>query len=262
MDAVPALGAAHRRDARRAGLRRGRDRARCVAKARSERARGWKTMTRRPRIPARSSPPSPPRCAPTRSRAPVLERAEDLMIDWLGSALAGKGGAAGRDDRALRREDGAGRRAERGARSIAAAPARCFAAMANAAASHVAEQDDLHNGSVLHPATVVFPPALAVAQALGASGAELLAAVGRRLRGRHPRRRVPRPIALHDLPHDRHRRHARCRRGDGRTCSASTASRWRTPSARPARRPRGCGNSCARPPTRSSCTPRTPRRRG
>jgi 2-methylcitrate dehydratase PrpD len=51
------------------------------------------------------------------------------------------------------------------------------AAMANAAASHVAEQDDLHNGSVLHPATVVFPPALAVAQALGRSGAELLVAV-------------------------------------------------------------------------------------
>jgi 2-methylcitrate dehydratase PrpD len=36
-----------------------------------------------------------------------------------------------------------------------------FAAMANAAASHVAEQDDVHNGSVFHPATVVFPVALA-----------------------------------------------------------------------------------------------------
>lgn len=51
-----------------------------------------------------------------------------------------------------------------------------LAAMANAAASHVAEQDDVHNGSVFHPATVVFPPALAVAQALGASGAQFLAA--------------------------------------------------------------------------------------
>jgi 2-methylcitrate dehydratase PrpD len=51
-----------------------------------------------------------------------------------------------------------------------------FAAMVNAAASHVAEQDDVHNGSVFHPAAVVFPPVLAVAQALGASGRELLAA--------------------------------------------------------------------------------------
>ncbi|MDH5205979.1 MAG: MmgE/PrpD family protein, partial [Hylemonella sp.] len=51
-----------------------------------------------------------------------------------------------------------------------------LAAMANAASSHVAEQDDVHNGSVFHPATVVFPPALAVAQALGSSGQELLTA--------------------------------------------------------------------------------------
>jgi 2-methylcitrate dehydratase PrpD len=51
-----------------------------------------------------------------------------------------------------------------------------FAAMANAAASHVAEQDDVHNGSVFHPATVVFSPALAVAQAIGASGLDFLIA--------------------------------------------------------------------------------------
>jgi 2-methylcitrate dehydratase PrpD len=50
------------------------------------------------------------------------------------------------------------------------------AAAINAAASHVVEQDDVHNGSVFHPATVVFPPALAVAQATGASGLDLLTA--------------------------------------------------------------------------------------
>src|SRR5690606_10742819 len=38
------------------------------------------------------------------------------------------------------------------------------------------EQDDLHNSSVLHPATVVFPAALAAAQDLGKSGRELLVA--------------------------------------------------------------------------------------
>jgi len=41
----------------------------------------------------------------------------------------------------------------------------------------VAEQDDVHNGAVFHPATVVFPPALAAAQAEGRAGRELLAAV-------------------------------------------------------------------------------------
>src|SRR6218665_2170814 len=55
-------------------------------------------------------------------------------------------------------------------------PSPHAAAMINPAASHVAEQDDVHNGSVFHPATVVFPPALAVAQAIGASGQELLLA--------------------------------------------------------------------------------------
>ena len=108
--------------------------------------------------------------------AAVLERAEDLMIDWLGSALAGKG---------ARPVETIARFAER--MGPADGPSEVLihrrgtsplvAAMANAAASHVAEQDDLHNSSVLHPATVVFPPALAVAQALGRSGDELLAAV-------------------------------------------------------------------------------------
>jgi MmgE/PrpD N-terminal domain len=47
---------------------------------------------------------------------------------------------------------------------------------ANPAASHVDEQGDAHNGSVFHPATVVFPVALAMAQTLGASGQRLLTA--------------------------------------------------------------------------------------
>jgi 2-methylcitrate dehydratase PrpD len=107
--------------------------------------------------------------------AAVLERAEDLMIDWLGSALAGKGArpveSIARFAERMGPDDGPSEILihRRGTTPL-------LAAMANAAASHVAEQDDLHNASVLHPATVVFPPALAVAQALGRSGGELLAA--------------------------------------------------------------------------------------
>jgi 2-methylcitrate dehydratase PrpD len=108
--------------------------------------------------------------------ATVLDRAEDLMIDWLGSALAGKGArpveAIARFAERMGPDDGPSEVLihRRGSSPL-------VAAIANAAASHVAEQDDLHNSSVLHPATVVFPPALAVAQSIGASGSELLAGV-------------------------------------------------------------------------------------
>src|ERR1700688_3534113 len=105
----------------------------------------------------------------------VVARTEDLFLDSFASALAG-----------------------RGARPVAATQKHAFAfgpqsgpcevlisrrttspffaAMINAAASHFAEQDDLHNSSVLHPATVVFPAAWATAQALGRSGKEFIAA--------------------------------------------------------------------------------------
>lgn len=105
----------------------------------------------------------------------VLRRAEDLLLDWVASALAGKGAEPvaiiERFARAMGPSEGA-------AQVLISRrhTSPLFAAMVNAAASHVAEQDDVHNGSVFHPATVVFPPALAVAQALGKSGSELLAA--------------------------------------------------------------------------------------
>ncbi len=51
-----------------------------------------------------------------------------------------------------------------------------FAALINGAASHYVEQDDLHNSSVLHPGTVVFPAVLAVAQTARLSGKDFLAA--------------------------------------------------------------------------------------
>ena len=107
--------------------------------------------------------------------APVVRRCEDLFLDWLGSALAGKGArpveAIARVARLMGPHDGPSEILISRSRSTP-----LFAAMVNAAASHFAEQDDVHNGSVFHPAAVVFPAALAVAQALGRSGRELLAA--------------------------------------------------------------------------------------
>ncbi|HKT90701.1 MAG TPA: MmgE/PrpD family protein, partial [Paraburkholderia sp.] len=108
----------------------------------------------------------------------VVERAVNLYVDWLGSALGGKGA----------RPVETIARFARAARGAPEAQGTCdviidrtrttayFAAMTNGAASHFVEQDDVHNGSVLHPATVVFPATLALAQALGASGQEFIAA--------------------------------------------------------------------------------------
>jgi len=51
-----------------------------------------------------------------------------------------------------------------------------FAALANATAGHGVELDDYHSEALAHPGCVVVPAALAVAQELGSSGQELLAA--------------------------------------------------------------------------------------
>ena len=107
--------------------------------------------------------------------AAVVRRTEDLFLDWFASALAGKAArpveTIARFIEAMGPADGPSEILvhRRGSSPL-------MAAVANAAASHFAEQDDVHNGSVFHPATVVFPPALAVAQALRKSGRELLAA--------------------------------------------------------------------------------------
>lgn len=107
--------------------------------------------------------------------APVVRKTEELLVDWFASAVAGKGARPVESIARFAEAMGAGE----GASEVIASRRRSspyLAAMANAAASHFAEQDDVHNGSVFHPATVVFPAALATAQAIGASGAQLLAA--------------------------------------------------------------------------------------
>lgn len=110
--------------------------------------------------------------------APVMSRAEDFLVDWFGSAVAGKGSRPVEIITQFAQNMG-GFDTHPGPSEILVtrkSSSPFLAAMANAAASHVAEQDDVHNGSVFHPATVVFPPALACAQAIGASGEDLLVA--------------------------------------------------------------------------------------
>ena len=106
---------------------------------------------------------------------PVLARTEELYLDWLASALASQGAHPiplfERYAQKMGPSSGPAQMIVNGTGTSA-----YFAALVNAASSHLVEQDDLHNSSVLHPATVVFPAALAAAQDLGKSGRELLLA--------------------------------------------------------------------------------------
>lgn len=105
----------------------------------------------------------------------VTERTVDFFVDWVGSALSGNG------QRAIaiieRYADIMGPADGQAEILVSRKPTSpLFAAIVNAAASHISEQDDVHNGSVFHPAAVVFPAALAVAQHLGASGRDFITA--------------------------------------------------------------------------------------
>lgn len=105
----------------------------------------------------------------------IISRTEELFLDWFGSTLAGRGArqieilerfadlmgpATGNSEIFISRKQ----------------TSPYFAALVNAAASHYAEQDDLHNSSVFHPGTVIFPAVVAAAQQLGSSGREVIVA--------------------------------------------------------------------------------------
>ncbi len=105
----------------------------------------------------------------------VVNRTEDLFLDWLGSALASQGmhPIPLFERYAAKMGPGSG---PAGILVNGQSSSAYFAALVNGASSHLVEQDDLHNSSVLHPATVVFPAVLAAAQDLGKSGRELIVA--------------------------------------------------------------------------------------
>ena len=110
----------------------------------------------------------------------VISRAEDLLVDWFASTVGGKGSKPVDVITQFAQSMGpvsqpaiAGSAEIFVSRSLSSPFLAC---LANAAASHVVEQDDVHNGSVFHPGTIVFPAALALAQAKQLSGREFLTA--------------------------------------------------------------------------------------
>ena len=109
--------------------------------------------------------------------APVLERALDLLRDYLGVAL---GGAGEESTVALRNGlatlHAGGRATVLGVADRLSAP---HAALANGAAAHALEMDDTHQGGSIHLGATVFSAALAAAELADARGDTVLrAAVG------------------------------------------------------------------------------------
>lgn len=104
----------------------------------------------------------------------ALEAASVILLDWLGSALAGRATDPGAKVLAYADAEPAG-----GASLVGSHEGRSAetAAFVNGALSHIVEMDDVDRGSVLHPGAVVIPAALAVAELRSKSGRELLSSI-------------------------------------------------------------------------------------
>jgi 2-methylcitrate dehydratase PrpD len=103
-------------------------------------------------------------------------RAQQHVLDWFGCVLAG---GATPEGVALRKwADSVGQAGEcptvHGQRAH-----RETALYVNGGVGNVLEMDDLHRTAILHPGPVVIPAALVAAQAVGASGEQLLDAIVR-----------------------------------------------------------------------------------
>jgi 2-methylcitrate dehydratase PrpD len=115
--------------------------------------------------------------------APIDEatrvRAATHVLDWLGSAQMGATQPGARGFREL--VDGADEGADAGACRVVGAQSSNWwhALQVNAALGNIMEMDDLHRASILHPGPVIVPAAFAIAEKVGASGAELLDAIVR-----------------------------------------------------------------------------------
>ena len=100
---------------------------------------------------------------------PVIREAGDLLVDWFGLALAGRGSRP--VESVAHFADGMGPLDGQSEALINCGHTSAhFAAMVDAAASHLAERDDVHNGSVFHPPTVAgYQVGIRIGELLGCS---------------------------------------------------------------------------------------------
>ena len=98
-----------------------------------------------------------------------------FLLDWLGSAYAGKDLPPIQMMRKVARSLG-------GTPEATSIPdgvkTNClFASLVNGASSHIVEMDDLHRESILHPAAAILPAVLAAGERERASGKDLIVAI-------------------------------------------------------------------------------------
>jgi len=115
------------------------------------------------------------KCSYTELPEDVRALAKQCLLDWLGSAIRGSVEPPAQMYLEVARAEGGNPRAT-------ALPDRfktsaSWAAQINAAASHTVEMDDLHPTSVLHPAAPIISAAVAVGEAVNATGSQLLEAI-------------------------------------------------------------------------------------
>jgi 2-methylcitrate dehydratase PrpD len=106
--------------------------------------------------------------------AEVRAVAREHILDTLGCGLAALGVGEAVAGLTVAQDAGSGPASAIGRTGTVPAPA---AALANGMLCHGLDFDDTHEASIAHVATVVVPAALAVAEAVGASGADTLAAI-------------------------------------------------------------------------------------
>jgi 2-methylcitrate dehydratase PrpD len=101
----------------------------------------------------------------------VVEFTKLCILDWYGSALAGKEKPPVQMILRMVEEMGGNPQATMitGEKTSVAQ-----AALVNGAASHIVELDDIHKGSIIHAATVVIPAALAVTEWKEKSGKDFI----------------------------------------------------------------------------------------
>ena len=104
----------------------------------------------------------------------VKAAAREHVLDTLGCGLAAVGLGEGTAGLIVADESGAGPATAIGRADGVSVPA---AALANGMLCHALDFDDTHEASIAHVGAVVVPTALAVAEAVGASGADAMAAI-------------------------------------------------------------------------------------
>ena len=105
----------------------------------------------------------------------TVRMAKQCVLDWMGVAIRGSQEQPAQilQKTILAADKGSGASVMGGTRRCASA---MNAAFLNGAASHTLDFDDLHNASLIHIATIVVPPAFAVAEAERKGGRDVIAA--------------------------------------------------------------------------------------